>query len=358
MEMEVVIPVHNMDFDFASARSSPYPSAPSTPKPFGHYYFSAPTSPTRLSEFYRDLDDLLNNSSTKTGGDSSTVPVEWKEKASSRANNHEDDFAFDFSAELERTSLSADELFDGGVIRPLKPPTPARNQKSPVMSPRSPISQGKRIFRGVFSPKHKTQPDPFAIAVENTQTRTPDHERGRERSSSFSSESSGRRATRSLSPLRVSQYPWEEEHQLQHNTKQSSTSSKPSSSSSICPALSSSSSLKGYRKWKLKDFFLFRSASEGRAADKDPLRKYTALFRKNEDVKNSSFRAIDSPGFGSSSRRKGPISAHELHYKMNRAVSEDLKKKTFLPYKQGILGRLAFNPAVHALANGFGFSRK
>nr|DAD30047.1 TPA_asm: hypothetical protein HUJ06_031515 [Nelumbo nucifera] len=48
----------------------------------------------------------------------------------------------------------------------------------------------------------------------------------------------------------------------------------------------------------------------------------------------SSFRSIDSSG----SRRRGPVSAHELHYMVNRVISE-LKKKTFLLYKQGLLER-------------------
>ncbi|KAJ6685925.1 hypothetical protein OIU79_015853 [Salix purpurea] len=55
---------------------------------------------------------------------------------------------------------------------------------------------------------------------------------------------------------------------------------------------------------------------------------------------------------------KVPVSAHELHYTANKAVSENLKKKTFLPYKQGFFGRLAFNPAAHALGNGFGTSSR
>ncbi|KAA8537710.1 hypothetical protein F0562_027300 [Nyssa sinensis] len=264
------------------------------------------------------------------------------------------------SQELERTSLTADELFDGGKIRPLKPPplslrgnAESATGKSPVRSPRS---HGRNIIRGAFSPRQKKVVDPFETAVENTRKRT-EQERGRERVSALSS--SSRRATRSLSPFRVSDYLYEEEQQqqqqqqLQQQNTKSSIISKASLSSTT-----STLSTKSCRKWKLKDFFLFRSASEGRASDKDPLKKYTALFRKHEDVKNASFRSIEGSNSGSSSKRRGPVSAHELHYTMNKAVSEDLKRKTFLPYKQGILGRLAFNPAVNALANGFGLSRR
>ncbi|KAA8528568.1 hypothetical protein F0562_035923 [Nyssa sinensis] len=291
--MEVMIPVPAMDFDFNSARSSPYPTAPSTPKRFGEYYFSAPNSPARISEFYQTFD--------------------WEEKLnkprSTRLNTkYDNDFAFDLGEESKRASLSADELFDGGKIRPLKPPPTTR--RSPVRSARS-------------------------------NSKKTEHERGRERVPDLSSSSSSHRAARSLSPFRVSEYPWEEEDQQ----KQSSIIPKASNT------LSSSSSSKGCRKWRLKDLFLFRSASEGRAADKDPFKTYATLFKKHQDIKNGSLRSLE----GSNSKRRGPAaSAHELHYTVNRAVSEDLKKKTFLPYKQGILGRLAFNPAVHALANGFG----
>lgn len=221
-------------------------------------------------------------------------------------------------------SLSAEELFDGGVIKPLKP------------SPR------------LLSP-----------SLQKTTQRSPRPERGRERAPP-GLKSSSRRTARSLSPLRVSQYPWEEEQsqqQLQEkNTMRTPMIPKPAANSGSSSALALIS--KGYKKLRLKDFFLFRSASEGRASDKDPLKKYTAAFRRFEDVKSSSRRSFGSPNGSVPSRRRAPVSAHELHYTVNKAVSEDLKKKTFLPYKQGILGRLAFNPAVHALANGFGLSHK
>uniref|UniRef100_A0A5B7CAY3 Uncharacterized protein n=1 Tax=Davidia involucrata TaxID=16924 RepID=A0A5B7CAY3_DAVIN len=320
--MEVVIPVPaaTMDFDFNSPK----------------YYCSAPTSPTQLSALYRDFEDF---SGIKTGSSAAAVPFAWEEKPGTpKSSKYEDDFAFDVSEEVERNSLSADELFDGGQIRPLKPPPPP-----PLfLRVRSP-SKKKINIRGAFSPRHKKEIDPFATAVKRTE-----QERGRERVSDLSS--SSRRETRSLSPFRVSDFLCEEQQQQQQqqNMRQSS----------IIPKASTLSSSKGSRKWRLKDFFLFRSASEGRAADKDPLKKYTALFRKHEDAKNASFRSLEGSNSGSSSKRRGPVSAHELHYTINRAVSEDLKKKTFLPYKQGILGRLAFNPAVHALANGFGLSRR
>ncbi|XP_047958606.1 uncharacterized protein LOC125204094 [Salvia hispanica] len=305
--MEVLLPSQTLDFDFNSARSSPHATAPSTPRRLGDYYFSAPTSPSHISQFYNEFDEFLLDAARQ----SPAVPFQWEEKpgipksALINAGDDDLDFAFDVGRDdWETASLSAEELFDGGVIKPIA----VRKQRS----------QARRIIQGAFSPRHR-----------KNATQLP--ERGRERGAALSRPPS-RRAARSLSPMRDDQRNlWEEEA-----AQAGKVNSAPS---------------KGQKKWSLKDFFLFRSASEGRAADKDPLKKYTAALRR------SSFRAIDSPGSGSGSRRKGPVSAHELHYTVNRAVSEDMKRKTFLPYKQGILGRLAFNPAVHALANGFGLSR-
>ncbi|XP_057503733.1 uncharacterized protein LOC130787367 [Actinidia eriantha] len=298
----------------------PYLSAPMLPRNFGEYYFSAPPSPGHVSELYQDFDDfaVTNNASA--------VPFDWEEKPgtpkSPNANtSFEDDFAFDVSEELGKKTIPAEELFDRGKIRPLNP------------QPRS--------------PRKKKEIDTFATEVENTHKRTK-NDRGRERVSSLSLSNSDRRDVRSLSPHMVSKFQWKEEQQLQQKTEKKSFISSN-------PAFSSTTS-NGCKKWSLKDFFLFRSVSEGRAADRNPLKKYIALFKRSKGVKSSIFRSIEGSNSRSNSKRR-PISAHELHYTVNRAVSEDLKKKTFLPYKQGILGRLAFNPAVHALANGFGLSR-
>ncbi|OMO63174.1 hypothetical protein COLO4_32685 [Corchorus olitorius] len=257
MEMEVVVPVPPTDFNFDSACSSPYMTAPSSPQRFGNFFFSAPTSPTRVSSFYH--------------------------------------FEFNFSGQLDRTSLSAEELFDGGKIKPLKPPPGYEQFSSTVSSPRSP-----RVSDIMFEPEEES-----------------------------SASQSGKNVV--------------------------STTDNNSPKSYVSSILSAISFSKGNRKWKLKDFLLFRSASEGRATGKDQLRKYALLSKKEpEDVKNSSFRSTESVGSVSSSRRRGPVSAHELHYTANRAVSEEMRRKTFLPYKQGLLGCLGFNPQMHEISRGIG----
>ncbi|KAL2347843.1 hypothetical protein Fmac_001843 [Flemingia macrophylla] len=222
-----VAPSSSMEFNFDSTSSSPYITAPSSPQHFPHFFFSAPASPRR-------------HSSAATTTTTTTT-----------------EFQFDFGVHLPRPSLSADELFLAGKIRPLEfqPPPP--------------------------NPKQKQQP----IAEPSSPLESCDDDVSPRKSSSKSSETS---------------FLW------------------------------------FTRKWRIKDFLLFRSASEGRASDKDPFRKYAVLSKTtaHEDVRNSSFRSAQSSG--SVSRRRGPVSAHELHYTVNRAASVQSKKKTLLPYKQGL----------------------
>ncbi|XP_061376335.1 uncharacterized protein LOC133318365 [Gastrolobium bilobum] len=329
MEMEVVMavpppppPLPSMDFNFDSNCSSPYITAPSSPQPFGNFFFSAPTSPTRgVSSFFHNH---INNNNDD---------LHTRHSSASEPNNNNDvneDFEFNFSGHLERPSLSADELFHGGKIRPLKLP--------PTTNKTSSTKREKRLIHN--EQFRETTRKRVEEGAPSTTTTSP------------SSISSGRKGSRrrSLSPSRVSDSDRNRSSVCDSDDvsqKGNNNNNNKGFSSSTFSFLSSISFTKGYRKWKLKDFLLFRSASEGRATDKDPLRKYMVLSKTtaHEDVRNSSFRSTESSG--SVSRRRGPVSAHELHYTLNRAASEELKKKTLLPYKQGLLGCLGFNTGMH-----------
>ncbi|KAK3195716.1 hypothetical protein Dsin_027026 [Dipteronia sinensis] len=335
MEVEVaMMPIPaSMDFNFDSACSSPYMTAPSSPQRFGNFFFSAPTSPSRVSSSSSSI-----NSSNRV----------FNVDQINREEEDHEDFEFNFSGQLERTSLSADELFDGGKIRPLKIPT--SSDSIPILS----------------SSTSKT---------ENTQKRREfkQEEQGQKRGRELSISSSiSRKGSRSLSPMRVSDIIYEQEEnqteKIISSTRSNITANQKSYASTILSAISFSS--KNYKKWKLKDLLLFRSASEGRASssniNNDSLRtnKYAVLsknIKETEDVKNCSFRSTDSSSGSVSLRRKGgggggpPVSAHELHYTANRAVAEEMRRKTYLPYKQGLLGCLGFNPGgVHDISRGVG----
>ncbi|XP_057964429.1 uncharacterized protein LOC131155372 [Malania oleifera] len=330
MEMEVLPPV---DFNFDSACSSPYITAPSSPQPFGNFFLSAPTSPRSSSAaaFLRQFNDLslLTSAATAIGTGASSSPTPKSKNNLHNCDEDDDgdgqeDFAFDFSGQLERPSLSADELFDGGKIKPLKPP-PERSDSS---------SLNKSEFL------RRRKEDAAFLAAEET----------RERRSARKGKHS---QSQSQLPFRVADLLDSRTGTNRSGPKQPSSSSNSSSGSSSSSAMAPLSP-KGYRKWRLKDFLLFRSSSEGRVASKDVLRKYSALSKKSEDARNSSFRSADGEGSVSGSRRRGPVSAHELHYTANRAVSEEMRKKTFLPYKQDLLGCLGFGHGVKEISRGIG----
>ncbi|KAL6521945.1 hypothetical protein OROMI_031822 [Orobanche minor] len=230
-------------------------SRPLSPKNIGEYYISAPTSPSHLSQFYNKNSDDLFAAGNDTGGYglSSTVPFDWEEKPGTpkspvRSNIEGDvfDFAFDVSRNYETAHLSAEELFDGGLIKPLKPPPclhfppAARSRQNVGASQRKSISPTRKVIHGaLFSPRLKNI------------------------------------KARSLSPIRGRQF-----------------SSEDKEGEEVKRNLSAPAPGKCNKKWRLKDFFLFRSASEGHAANKDLLKKYTAALRK------TSFGATDSSESG------------------------------------------------------------
>ncbi|KAG6588649.1 hypothetical protein SDJN02_26035 [Cucurbita argyrosperma subsp. argyrosperma] len=375
--MEVAVPVTPVDFNFDSACSSPYMTAPSSPQRFGTFFFSsAPTSPSRAAAFYYDFHEFGSGYGDDGGGRSSSaseIPLLWEEipgivksGGDGCSSVADEDFEFDFSGQLERTSLSAEELFDCGKIRALKPSLCHRvadsvssNVTSPISTRSSKIEQGKRIVQEGLSSRHHRQRDSDPIEESfKTATRRTDgnagadteRNRGRERTTSTgtsrSSSSIRRTGSRSLSPLRVSDIILDSEQEMEAKSAvPSATSNHKQSISSSASFLSAFSFSRGQKRWRIRDLLLFRSASEGRATDKKAV----------EEMKNSSFRSVESLSSVSSSRRRGSISAHELHYKTNRAVSEELKRKTSLPYKHGLLGCLGFNSNLQRnFSKGFG----
>lgn len=297
--MEVMIQSSNMEtFNFSNGTmSSPYLSPPSSPKRFGEFYLSAPSSPSRLSELYSQIDYLSIIDQTSSTNKNNNVAVDHDDEGGG--------FAFFVNQDKSKNSpmtRSAEELFHGGKIKPFE-------ETKVVVEPRK---QQNNVGVGFG-----------------------DERRGRDRERTKGTDSSlnnsGRRVTRSHSPYRKSNYALDLEEQNIQLQKQEPRITKEESKSS---------SSKGSRRWKLSDLLLFRSASEGRGSNKDPLKKHFVGYKKSnnnvEEVKGSSFRSSES-----FSRKKGQVSAHEMHYAMKKAESQDMKKRTFLPYRQGILGRLS-----------------
>ncbi|GMJ12784.1 hypothetical protein like AT2G15760 [Hibiscus trionum] len=317
MEIEVMVPVPAMEFNFDSTCSSPYMTAPSSPQRFGNFFNTVPTTPSPLPSSYhrpKREEGFDFRGYTSDGGC--------------------EDFEFDFSGHLESTSLSAEELFDGGKIRPLRPQQELLSKDFDPFEAAIETSRGRVVLLNE-PPKGKQE--------QHEQGNIQWRQRGRERAHVV------HKKTRSLSPFRVSDIMFETEETVACNTS--------NTKSYVDSILSAISFPKGNGKWKLKDLFFFRSASESRVTTSEDSirRKYGVLCRKEpEDVKNSSFRSTES--VGSVSRRRGPVSAHELHYTTNRAVSEEMKRKTYLPYKHGLLGCLGFNggAGLHGISRGIG----
>lgn len=428
------------DSEFPSNSTTPYVSAPSSPgrgSGYGGFYFSAPTSPTRsaaiLSEFAKSTRAVVPfvweekpGIPKKNGGGDDCE--EFGSKESSIGNSSGNDFEFsarftvpDGGLNSEGFLSSADELFCNGQIRPLRLPPrlqqPAKasvgidcnegnkrsftwfnassNPQSPrsPRSPRSPIKEGRRILKEAFAGFTKgngsgdgdvSDFDPFMAAINEARK----EERGRERSISHS------RRTRSLSPLPLRIFHWDEEPRksdVEEFFSSELEKGKPACHEEVKSSVPEKP--KASKRWSLKDF-LFRSASEGRAQSKDRLwglsiapakqsekhvssekcklmkpaeknsnsgKKQQEDFnsfntksssgKRQEDAKNYCVNPRSGGSF-TKSGRKMPISPHELHYTANRAQSEEMKKKTFLPYRQGLLGCLGFTSKGYTAMNG------
>ena len=293
----------------------------STSRPMLNFFYSAPTSP-HSPKFHSSLFDDVNDDNHDSEHMSLLDHDRHQEAKIGMNDDEKDDFEFDFSGQLDlmvRPSLSsADELFDGGKIRPLK------LKLTPTVVPKS---------KKVMSPKHRKMGsdlgpdrDPFKDVIRNNESK----QRGRGRGGNGINRKG---MSRSLSPLRVSEFA------LLGNQDQQNLNGP-----------SNSNGLSGSRKWKLKDLFLFRSASEGHNKD-------SQSFSKRWSFRSSSMVSGSGSGSGSESasvsKRRGGVSVHEMHYASKRAVSEEMKKKTTLPYKHGLLACLGFSPVLPQFSYAF-----
>lgn len=365
-----------MDLSFDSAISTPYITAPSSPQAFCNFFnpCTAPPTTARRSRSDFDLRVCEEFHEISLVSDRDEVDRSWndeprfsiafawenalptvihakREDGRAVSDDGGEDFVFDFGGcSGESSTVSADEIFHGGKIRPLKSSPP----QSSAESRDEHIGGGK-----LLEPVLISQVKDFGTRCYQEKGR----ERGRERnvrpsSSSSSSPSFARKGTRSLSPLRISDILLErdDEDEDEENSALNIHKNPPPSSSSSSGSFSSSSTYfsslisfsKGdRRKWSFKDLLLFRSASEGRGTSKDPFRKYSPSFKPGG--------IAGRPGSGSSQR--ATESTHESHYRMKRAASEEMKRRTTLPYKHGLLGcwvNGGGGSSRHEIARGFG----
>ncbi|KAH0783078.1 hypothetical protein KY290_002676 [Solanum tuberosum] len=337
--------------DIDSSCSTPYVSAPSSPgrgQPHCGFYYSAPASPMHF---------VLSTTSVKNA------------VSTSISSPSED---FDFSARLtteggggaDGSMSSADELFLNGQIRPMKLST------------------------------HLKRPQVLAPLLDLDENEDEEEKSCRGRDLKLRSRSL-RRRTRSMSPLRTTSYEWQEDYEEEElevviNEKKKEKNEneeikqddeeETSNETTPCPSGSSSRSSsvgRSSKRWVFLKEFLYRSKSEGRnnghkfwsgisfspvkdkkldkiATNKTPTdsanTSETKKDKQNGNTKEKKKKPVNGSGIG---KRRVPPSPHELHYTTNRAQSEEMRKKTFLPYRQGLLGCLGFSSKSYGAMNGF-----
>ncbi|CAK8572513.1 unnamed protein product [Lathyrus sativus] len=357
--------------DIDSNCSTPYVSAPSSPGRGGPpissgYFYSAPASPLHFSI---TASSSYHHQTTTT----SSVPLSYE---------------FEFSARFGSTGsavpgsmTSADELFLNGQIRPMK--LSSHLERPQVLAP-------------LLDLEEEDEEESEVVRGRDLRLR----------------DKSVRRRTRSMSPLRSNTHlDWteNENNEDEHHQNEASEIENQGNDDGemenvkvdemglerieiITPSDSASSSRsssagRSSKRWVfLKDFL--RSKSEGRSNNKfwstisfTPIKdkksnsnnqnlhpqiskEKTSETQRNGSSSKGSFSSSSSStqswakkmtgkpmnGVG---KRRVPPSPHELHYKANRAQAEELRKKTFLPYKQGLLGCLGFSSKGYGAMNGF-----
>jgi hypothetical protein len=355
--------------DIDSNCSTPYVSAPSSPGRGGGpitsgYFYSAPASPLHFSI------TASSSSYHHQTTNSNVVPLSYE---------------FEFSARFGSTGsassgsmTSADELFLNGQIRPMK--LSSHLERPQVLAPLLDLEE------------EEEDDDDCVVVVRGRDLRLRDK--------------SVRRRTRSMSPLRNNTHlEWteNEEEEAEHNNNVVIASEIENEKNNVngcsemennvkvdemglerieiitTPSDSASSSRsssagRSSKRWVfLKDFL--RSKSEGRSNNKfwstisfSPIKdKKSNSNNQNLQPQMRKEKSCNSQRNGSSSwskkmtgkpmngigKRRVPASPHELHYKANRAQAEELRKKTFLPYRQGLLGCLGFSSKGYGAMNGF-----
>ncbi|XAR61392.1 hypothetical protein NMG60_11035084 [Bertholletia excelsa] len=360
---------HRLSLEVDSTCSTPYVSAPSSPsRVHAGYFFSAPASPMHF---------VLS-----TAPASSYETRAFSAAESSVANGSSE---FEFSSRVSYNGSggngsmsSADELFLNGQIRPIT--LSSHLQRPQVLAPLLDLeveAEGE----------DENRDDRKYMAHEK---REGSFTRGRDLRSR---NGSAHRKARSMSPLRTVQLEWQEdtvigeeesngilELEVSENkqTRDLSTETTPSGSAS---SSRSSSSGRNSKKWIFLKDLLHRSKSEGRGNSRQKLwssmtssgreKKVASPFltpsssrdekqrTPTEKLKEQKIKQVPArkhvagkPAKGVA-KRQVPPSAHELHYTANRAQAEEMKKKTYLPYRRGLLGCLGFSSTGYGAVSGF-----
>ncbi|XP_043709494.1 uncharacterized protein LOC122658549 isoform X2 [Telopea speciosissima] len=331
---------HRLSEEIDSTCSTPYMSAPSSPGrvPDG-YFFSAPASPLHF---------VLSTSPSSSSTSASAFTFSSNDPSVSGS------FEFEFSARFPSNTsssaasmISADELFLNGQIRPMK--LSSHLQRPQILAPLLDL-EGDEDYEDCK--------DAAELEFEKREELMMRGRDARLRNRSL------HRRTRSLSPLRNPLFGWHEDEEEQETSGCDLDSEDPdrkqdeTPSTGTTPSVSASSSGRNSKRWIFLKDLLYRSKSEGRGNGKEKFWYSLSFSPAVKDKKPPSVPMTETqkpkrtPANGVGKRRIPP-SAHELHYTTNRAQAEEMKKKTFLPYRQGLLGCLGFSSKSYGAMNGF-----
>ncbi|KAG4167126.1 hypothetical protein ERO13_A13G175300v2 [Gossypium hirsutum] len=308
---------------YESTSSTPYASAPSSPGRApgpgpgfinSGFFYSAPASPMHFAM-------------------ASSVVASSRVSSSTQPSSPD----FEFSARFGPTGSgqtgsmsSADELFLNGKIRPMKLAT--HLERPQVLAP-------------LLDLEHEDDDDDETEDADNKI-------RGRDlrlRDKSL------RRRTRSMSPFRHAAFGDDQTMCLDKDSGNKADTNN---------GTSCSSAGRISRRWVfLKDFL--RSKSEGTnnnnnnsklwstisfspAKEKKPgSNKTNGVVHESKNKRPSKTKAVNGIG-----KKRVPPSPHDLHYTAYKTQAEEMRKKTFLPYRQGLLVCLGFSSKGYSAMNG------
>ncbi|RLN09481.1 uncharacterized protein C2845_PM11G24970 [Panicum miliaceum] len=334
-------------------------TAPPSPNPFEHlppgasdadpfdlfqHFTSAPASPARAAAIYAQFDSVENDGGAGKVEDdagfqprvsystvASTVPFDWEEKpgkpkpefasvaAATVEGGEVDDTDFDFGVLLDKAAqaqelTTADELFDEGKIRPLKPPPRLLEGGSVGSSPRSArsVMWSPRLRRSLAK-SGGADFDPFAAALA--------------------------KAANAPSPLGAGS---KDDVSGVETASSPENPADPATTATSTPPTTANGRRK---KWRLSDLLLFRRVSgKGRDAgniSRDPVFKYAPVQQLGTPVKTASAGPAAAEGDVSSSK----------HKKQSKKAAPEGSMP--LPHRHGMMGCVRLHPGLHRLAKGF-----
>ncbi|KAM0871375.1 hypothetical protein ACQ4PT_039424 [Festuca glaucescens] len=354
-------------------------TAPPSPNPFGllppddtagdpfdlfQHFASAPASPARAAAIYAqfsaDADDGADRdagydhdqddgfqprASYSTRTVPSAVPFDWEERpgkpkhgytssAAATTNGDAEEADFDFGVLLDRSAqkvselTTAEELFDEGKIRPLKPPPRLLESGSVGSSPRSARStMWSPRLRGLGGPGPDF--DPFATAMANA-SKAP-----------------------ALSPLGAAA----KDAVIDAGTETVSMNPESVASPRSVPLTTAAGNGGGRKKWRLTDLLLFRRLSaKGRATasgniSREPVFKYSPVQHLGTPVKKTAAEPVGASGDASLAGKQKKQSKYAA-----ASAAGDGSGMAAARHKQSLMGCVRLNPGLHRLAKGLNVS--